>query len=286
MTRTALSPRRSAHPAEPFLDIRLDDATRLGLNAATLVKVPNPEGTAILRARIPDAIQQGDVFASIHWTGETAPSGRIDAVVAAVTHPVSVHPESKASVVALEKFSPSWYGFSVSATELDPQAMSHATTRQAPVNWARARTPNGSPADFAGSVATDDREAAARAVLPAGCAYAVARGYPQEPCPHRAERRWTAGGSPFRRPRATGVETRSPRHPAWRRCLRRLTRSRPLVCSCFNVGVNAIITTIEDQGLMSAEAIGTALEAETNCGSCPRALAAILTKVQLKEAAE
>ncbi|GGG74810.1 hypothetical protein GCM10011415_24160 [Salipiger pallidus] len=58
------------------------------------------------------------------------------------------------------------------------------------------------------------------------------------------------------------------------------------MCSCFNVGVNAIITTIEDQGLMSAEAIGTALEAETNCGSCPRALAAILTKVQLKEAAE
>ena len=60
----------------------------------------------------------------------------------------------------------------------------------------------------------------------------------------------------------------------------------PLVCSCFNVGVNTILAAIESQGLVSVEQIGAALEAGTNCGSCRPELAAILDAAHSKEAAE
>jgi assimilatory nitrate reductase catalytic subunit len=60
----------------------------------------------------------------------------------------------------------------------------------------------------------------------------------------------------------------------------------PMVCACFNVGVNTILSAIETQSLLSVEAIGAALEAGTNCGSCRPELAALLASTQHKEAAE
>ena len=60
----------------------------------------------------------------------------------------------------------------------------------------------------------------------------------------------------------------------------------PILCSCFSVGVNTILAGIEDQGLISVEAIGAALQAGTNCGSCRPEIAALLHRVQRREAAE
>ena len=66
MTRTALSPRLSAHLAEPFLEIHPSDAARLGISAADLVTVSSPTGNANLRARdlwlqdVPGNIAKGE----------------------------------------------------------------------------------------------------------------------------------------------------------------------------------------------------------------------------------
>lgn len=40
-----------------------------------------------------------------------------------------------------------------------------------------------------------------------------------------------------------------------------------IVCSCFNVGVNQLASAVAS-GCRSVEAIGKALNAGTNCGSC------------------
>ena len=40
------------------------------------------------------------------------------------------------------------------------------------------------------------------------------------------------------------------------------------VCACFGVGVNTLRKAIQQQGLVTVEAIGAALKAGTNCGSC------------------
>jgi assimilatory nitrate reductase catalytic subunit len=46
----------------------------------------------------------------------------------------------------------------------------------------------------------------------------------------------------------------------------------PIVCVCFDIGMKTIIEAIGTQGLISVEAVGKALSAGTNCGSCRPAI--------------
>ncbi|MGB0905812.1 MAG: (2Fe-2S)-binding protein, partial [Mangrovicoccus sp.] len=59
-----------------------------------------------------------------------------------------------------------------------------------------------------------------------------------------------------------------------------------IVCACFDVGVNTIIEAIESKGLRDVEAIGDAIRAGTNCGSCRPEIRGILDAHTPKEAAE
>jgi assimilatory nitrate reductase catalytic subunit len=58
------------------------------------------------------------------------------------------------------------------------------------------------------------------------------------------------------------------------------------VCSCYNVGVNTILHAIETQGLATVEAIGAALGAGSNCGSCRPEIRSLLARSAPKLAAE
>ena len=285
MTRTARSPRLSAHLAEPFLELHLADAAELGIGPVDLVRVTSREGSAVLRARITDAVRRKEVFAPMHWTGETAPAARIDAVVAAVTDPVSGQPESKAAVVAVERLAARWYGFAISARPMAPRAD----------YWARARTRAGWRAELAGTDEINDWEAEARRLfgLPDMTVQSV-----QDPGRGEARLAFYDNGRLVaalfvsRQPVAVmrdylaalpGEETSDAltgRSPADR------PDPGPILCSCFSVGVNTILAGIEDQGLISVEAIGAALQAGTNCGSCRPEIAALLHRVQRREAAE
>ncbi|SNS47346.1 nitrate reductase [Antarctobacter heliothermus] len=285
MTRTALSPRLSAHLAEPFVEIHPQDARALGIGPADLVTLDSPQGNAILRARITDVVQPGQVFAPMHWTGETAPSARIDALVAGVTDPVSGQPESKASVVRVTRLHAAWYGFAVSARPMAPTAD----------YWALSTTRAGFRAELAGLDTPPNWEVAARRLfdLPEaeltsvhGPGHGVARLAFREnerliaalfvsPTPVAVMRDYLAT-----LPDAADQSLLSGRSPA------DVPDPGPILCSCFGVGVNTILAGIEDQGLMSVEAIGAALQAGTNCGSCRPELADLLTMVQAREAAE
>ena len=81
-------------------------------------------------------------------------------------------------------------------------------------------------------------------------------------------------------PDAAGTEVLTGRPPA------DVPDPGPVICSCFGIGINTIISAIETQHLMTVEAIGVALEAGTNCGSCRPELAAILASTHQREAAE
>ncbi|MDE4140241.1 MULTISPECIES: nitrate reductase [Rhodobacterales] len=285
MTRTGLSPRLGAHMPEPFLDLHPNDAATLGITPADLVEVRSPNGSAILRARIGDAVQPGQVFAPIHWTGETAPSGRIDDLVAAETDPVSGQPESKASVVAVQKMEAAWYGFAVSTRPMAPNAD----------YWALAPTRGGYRAEMAGYAPAPDWEEEARRLfdLPDAEAATIldpARGTARialfdkgrllaalfvDREPVAVVRDYLAT-----LPDAAGIEVLTGRPPA------DVPDPGPVICSCFGIGINTIISAIETQHLMTVEAIGVALEAGTNCGSCRPELAAILASTHQREAAE
>ncbi|MGR3513444.1 MAG: molybdopterin-dependent oxidoreductase [Paracoccaceae bacterium] len=285
MTRTALSPRLAAHLPEPFLDIHPADASDLNLHAADLVQVASPHGRAILRVRITDSVRPGQVFASMHWTGETAPSGRIDAVVAAATDPVSGQPESKASVVSVTKFDAAWYGFAVSADQIKPTCD----------YWALARTTTGQRAELAGTAPIADWDGAARALfdLPDAALSSIIdakRGTAR--IAFYDEGRLIAALFAARDPVAVMRDYLVTRpgsedsHVLTGRPPADVPDPGPVLCSCFGVGINTIVTVIESDGLMSVEAVGAALQAGTNCGSCRPEIAALLDSTRVREAAE
>ncbi|NVO27287.1 molybdopterin-dependent oxidoreductase [Donghicola sp. C2-DW-16] len=280
MTRTALSPRLSAHLPEPFVDMHPEDAAHLGLKPADLVRLTSPHGTAILRLRQTDDVAKGDVFVPMHWTGETAPAARIDALVAPVVDPISGQPESKASTVSAEAFVPAWYGFAISTGDLTPDC----------AYWARARTIQGWRAELAGDATPEDWETYARGLfgLPDADTQVLRdakRGtfriaffdgeillaaFYAGPQPVILMRDFLAG--------LPGTET------LW--ALAGQARGDtpdpgPVVCSCFAVGRNTIFREIEGKGLTTVEQIGACLSAGTNCGSCKSELAGLLASVNV-----
>ena len=285
MTRTALSARLSAHLAEPFLDIHPDDAASLTVKSADLVELNSPHGAAILRARITDAVQKGQVFAPMHWTSETAPSARIDALIAAAHDPVSGQPESKAAVVAVRRYKATWYGFAVSR---EPMSLKCDY-------WALSRTEQGFRAELAGQAAVEDWETHAREIFRLDGASLSAiidtkRGMTNivahkdgkliaalfvSPNPVAVMRDYLA-----RLPGTDNIDVLSGRASA------DVPNTGPVLCSCFSIGIGTILQAIETQQLVSVEQIGEALGAGTNCGSCRPEIAAVLQAAQSREAAE
>ena len=285
MTRSGLSPRLSAHMAEPFLDIHPEDALRLGLGPATIAEVSNPQGTALLRVRITSAQRQGEVFAPMHWTGETAPCARIDALVPGHCDPISGQPESKAAAVSVQPFAAAWYGFAVADRAVTPTC----------AYWARATTTAGCRVELAGRYPVEDWEAEARMLfaLPEARVASVldpARGTGRVAL--FAGDRLVAALFVSRNPVAVmrdyladlpgtaGDGVLTGRRPADQ------PDPGPMLCACFGVGVNTIVSAIETRGLMSVEAVGEALQAGTNCGSCRPEIADLLTRIQTRTAAE
>jgi len=283
MTRTGLPPRLNQHMGEPFLEIHPADAARLGLAPATLAEVSSPHGRAILRVMPSDRVAPGHPFAPIHWTGETAPSGRIDALVPALTDPVSGQPASKSAAVAIRPFAAAWYGFAVAANDLRPGCD----------YWARARVAGGVQLELAGAAAPDDWPGWAAALFgatPAALVSDPARGLWR--MAFRDGDRLTGALFVAREPvllsrthvaaclGAPDVAVLSGRPGADR------PDPGPTVCACLNVGLNTILHAIGEGGLMTVDAIGAALGAGTNCGSCRPELARLIARQNHREAAE
>ncbi|MDP3196112.1 nitrate reductase [Tabrizicola sp.] len=287
MTRTAKSPRLSSHLAEPFLELHPSDAEPLGLRTADLVEATNDLGRAILRVLVTDRVAPGHPFAPIHWTGETAPTGRVDALVAANPDPLSGQPDSKASTVALRKYPAGWYGFAVSAGDFIPDCG----------YWAKARIHGGWRAELAGTVAPDDWVSQARKLFALADCGSVsmtdqARGMSRVAF-HRDGRLVAAlfvGPDPVELARDMVIallEQGGDANDALAgRARGGVVDAGPTVCACMNVGRNTICQAIATGRALTVAALGEALGAGTSCGSCRPELAGLITRFRCREAAE
>ncbi len=275
MTRTALSPRLSAHLPEPFVDMNPQDVQRLELVPASLVQLSSPQGRAIMRLRQTSDVKPGNLFVPMHWTGMNAPAARIDALVAPVVDPVSGQPESKASTVSAQRFDATWYGFAMSTSAFTPSCD----------YWARARTSTGYRCEMAGLAIPDDWESHARVLfdLPDAAAQCMSdsrRGLHRVgffegdvllaalyvgPEPVALMRDFLVGLPGQEAPWALAGLARGDRPDPG-----------PVVCSCFAIGRNTIKLAIASEGLTSVDQIGASLSAGTNCGSCKSELASLL----------
>jgi assimilatory nitrate reductase catalytic subunit len=213
----------------------------------------------------------------MHWSGQTASCGRIDALVSRRRDPHSGQPALKMTRVRAEAFPLAWYGFAVVAHK--PQSI-------AADYWAVARNATGyrlelggqqAPADWPGfarqlfGLAGDEtveflayrdaekgchRFAAFAAGRPLGVLYVAAE-------PVAASRAWVC-----RQFGAGLLDCGARRGLLAGRACDGSADPGPIVCSCFAVGRNQILAALGTGKALSVEAVGAATSAGSNCGSC------------------
>jgi len=279
MTRTGRSPRLSAHMGEPYCELHPNDASRLDIQAASLVRLSSPHGSIIVRALLSDGQQPGSVFVPMHWNDETASNARVDTLVKPDTDPTSGQPALKFSRVAVASAGMAWHGFAV--VKKRPASLPFAY-------WSVSKCAGGFALEFADKTSPDDFSAVAQTVLQSHCfvglqdrASADARFLAHESNnvlgmvfiaqdPVKVSRRWAIQALAKPVPDAVArVALLAGRPPTDQ------PDTGPTVCACFSVGRNTISTAIK-AGAVTLDAVGTACQAGTNCGSCRSEITAML----------
>jgi assimilatory nitrate reductase catalytic subunit len=274
MTRTGLSPKLSRHREEPLVEIHPDDAAALGIEDGDLARVATAQGDSIFRALLSAGQRRGELFTPIHWTDRQSNGGRTGLLPRPLADPHSGQPGFKQTPARAEKVSTEWRGFLLARGE---------AAQWPPCLWVtRITVLGGTFYELAGN----GDPARLEACLPKGERIEAMD-------PTRGSRRVAilSGG----RLAASLFLTRTGQLPAREWLIAQLAEADVgaavlagrgpgaqidrglVVCVCFDVGMKTIVAAIAEQGLADVAAIGKAIQAGTNCGSCRPALARILT---------
>ena len=273
MTRTGLAPKLARHREEPLGEVHPADATRLDLVDGDLARVTTPQGQSLYRVAIGDGQRPGELFVPIHWTDRTSSGGRTGLLPRPLADPHSGQPGFKSTSARIEAVATRWRGFLILTGE---------APRRPDCLWAtRVAVPGGTLWELAG----DGDPAALDRLLPVGErmeAVDRARGSYRVAI--------VAGG----RLAAALFATETGELPARDWLIAQLAEGRAaptllagraagvradrgaVVCACFDVGMTTILAAIREQHLADVAAIGRALKAGTNCGSCRPALARLV----------
>jgi len=275
MTRTGLSPKLARHREEPLVEIHPHDAGRLGLEDGDIARVATPQGESLFRVRPSENQRRGEIFTPIHWTDRQSTGGRTGLLPRPLTDPHSGQPGFKSTPARLDKVAIDWRAFLILRGEPGIGAP--------PISlWAtRITVAGGSLYELAGI--GDDK--AVDSLLPAGDRIEtadVARGTRRAAVirdgrlaavlflTHTGElpsRDWLIAQLDAPQVAPTLLAGRAPGAAPDRGAI---------ICSCFDVGLKTIVAAITERQLVDVPAIGKALGAGTNCGSCRPALARIL----------
>jgi assimilatory nitrate reductase catalytic subunit len=279
MTRTGLSPRLSQHRREPLLEVHPVDAAAHDLADKALAKVSSARGEDVFRVHVTEDQRPGEVYVPMHWTDQLGSTGRANRAVIGRTDPVSGQPGFKNSPVRIASVSTDWHGFLVSR---------HKPVFAPTLLWISARVPGGWLIELSGQGAIDtaallpardqieafDAARGTRRIAARGADGTLAAALFITRSGQLPDRDWIAS--------QLGVDAAiAPELLAGRPMTPQADRG-PIICVCFDVGAKTIENAIADQGLTSVEAVGCALSAGTNCGSCRPAIRALIETMAAK----
>ncbi len=284
MTRTGLSPRLSAHIAEPFVEIVPEDAMREQVRLAEIVKIESPHGTMLARALVTDRQRPGQLFAPMHWTGAYASAGRVDALITADTDPVSGQPALKSGKVSLTRFAADWYGFAILRANM------LTDIKPACAYWAKAKIEGGARVELAGNKAFDltrlgfdpdldwqiyqDGKAQRFALYDGDMLQALVFVSDR---PVAVARDWAAQLLSKPVLAADRLAILAGRAGAG------APDKGAIICSCMQVGTNDLKQAVRG-GACTIDGLGEATGAGTNCGSCRAELAQFLPAKEVSAA--
>ena len=290
MTRTGKSARLSAHVFEPFVGLHPKDAAAAGIADGALAQVATAFGKMLVRAKVSADELPGNIAVPMHWTGEFSAQGRVNALVNPLVDPVSGQPESKHTPARIAVWQPQWQAFAMTRAAVDVPLAEYWVRGFAGTHWRTemaGQQPVGNFEDIARRMLVADVPGtdwlAYRDARSGTYRYATIRGGQLQGC---------LFASPGPLPPRQWLSSLFGEVPLPEAARQALLLGRPLlagpdpgrtVCSCFAVGENQIIAAIRDKGCASVAAIGLALDAGTNCGSCKPELSRILKNVQAKQ---
>jgi assimilatory nitrate reductase catalytic subunit len=216
--------------------------------------------------------QRGSLFVPIHWSGHTASAATASALVSPHTDPYSGQPEAKATPAKIAPMAYAWRGFALTRQPIVFPAETWwvqvalgggigtlIATNETPKNWrerASALLNNEDIAEFTDVRRGVFRAAAFRDGLLDGALFLD---------PADAAPRWDAVKMLFESQELSPIERRMALSG---RAAGGLADAGPVICACFGVGLHVIRDAIASKGATSVDAIGKALRAGTNCGSC------------------
>jgi len=276
MTRSGLSPRLSRHRPEPLVEVHPDDAAAFGLTDGGFADIESDAGCSLFRVLVTAVQRRGEAFVPMHWTDRTSGAARTGRIPLPEVDPISGQPGFKRTPVTIRPREFAWRGFLVSRARPDLDGLPY---------WTLSRTAGGWLAELAGDELLDAvlmpeggslleavdskrgtfRRAAIAADGRLAAASFVAKGG------KLPGRDWIAAQlDEATAPAATALLAGRPATPA--------PDIGPIVCVCFDIGMKTILAAIADQGLASVAAVGAAIGAGTNCGSCRPAIGALIGK--------
>ena len=275
MTRTGLAPKLARHRAEPLVEVHPEDAARLGIVDGGLARVATPQGESLYRVSVAAGQRPGELFVPIHWSDRTSSGGRTGRLPRPLADPISGQPGFKQTPAAIAPVATRWRGFALFAGE---------PKRRPECLWAtRVAVPAGSLWELAGDGDTTtldrllppgermeavDRARGTRRVAVIADGRVAAALFVTETGELPA-RDWLIAQLSAGEVAPTLLAGRAPGAAADRGAL---------ICTCFDIGVRTVVAAIRDRRLTDVAAIGAAIGAGTNCGSCRPALARLLTE--------
>ncbi|MES1928246.1 nitrate reductase [Salinisphaera dokdonensis CL-ES53] len=288
MTRTAKSARLSAHIPEPFVEVHPDDAKRYGVIDGALATVSTALAEAHVRVIVTAGQREGALFVPMHWNDQFAAKARVGALANPAVCPISGEPEFKHTPAAIAPFEAAWHGFILASRplRLNGEASIDYWVKVPGERFYRyeiagLQTPDHWAATARGWIGVGERTAdwldasdtsAGRyraAHIDAGHIEACLFVAPEPAA--LPERSWLASlftGEPIVESERAGLLAGRPADAS--------KDVGPQICSCFGVGRNTILRAIGEDGLDSVAAVGEALDAGTNCGSCKPEIAALI----------
>ncbi len=292
MTRTAKTARLMSHIAEPYVEIHPQDAAACGIAPATLVCLGSARGEMLARALLSPDQQPGQVFVPLHWTGQYASAGRVDALVAPHRDALSGQPELKFTPVQARPYAAAWYGFAVLAQRpKQPVAAEYWALAPAKAGWRLELADSDLPADWAAyarALFGIDGETELLAYHDAGngryrlAAFRHGRllgALFVAPEPVAVSRAWAA-----EQLEAEAIEPGARLRLLAGRAGAEQPDRGAIVCACFEVGANQIRASIA-AGCADVAAVGAALKAGTNCGSCRSEIGRLIDANRSRQAA-
>jgi assimilatory nitrate reductase catalytic subunit len=279
MTRTGKTARLMEHAPEPFITVHPHDAQLLNLSRGCLVQMRSRWGQVIARLQCSDEQTRGTVFMPMHWNDQFASSAVVGGVVNPACDPISGQPELKHTPVHLQAYTPAWHGFVLSRTPLNLQQQDY---------WVMARGRAFLRYELAGNRVPENWHDCIKSL------FMTASDTHNEgewlEFSDKASGRYRVALIKDQTLQAVLFVAKSFDLPT-RTWLSQLFSKDALddsdrmsllagkvaqggedagetVCACFSVGINTLRKTIAEQRLTSVEAIGAALKAGTNCGSC------------------